>query len=213
MSGSITVGLLDSGIEPSLADRIGARRCFVDALPGPDRCHHGSAIARIILHHAPAARLLVADVFGARAHTTPEAVAAGLDWLRVEGAQIVNMSFGLREDRTLLRVAVEAAVAAGMILLAASPARGARVYPAGYPGVIRITGDARCAPREISALGGRPADFGACPRGLDGKAGGASFAVGHVSGLLAAGLAKADVNPTAELERLARFHGPEQRLA
>jgi subtilisin family serine protease len=212
MSEDITVGLLDSGIEPSLSDRIAARRRFVDAPPGPDRRAHGNAIARIILHHAPAARLLVADVFGARARTTPEAVADGLDWLRVERARIVNMSFGLREDRTPLRVAIETALAAGLILLAASPARGARVFPAGYPGVIRITGDARCAPGEISALGGRPADFGACPRGLDGEAGGASFATGHVSGLLAAGLA-GDVDPATELQRLARFHGPERRLA
>ena len=152
-------------------------------------------------------------MFGAGDRTTPEAVAAGLDWLRAEKARIVNLSFGLREDRAALRGAIEAALAADMDLLAATPARGARVFPAGYPGVIRVTGDARCAVGEISALGGRPADFGACPRGLEGEAGGASFAVGHVSGLLAARLATGWLDPRAELARLARFHGPERRLA
>ena len=213
MSAGITVGLLDSGVAAALSDRIAGCRCFVDAPPAAGPRGHGSAIARIILHHAPGARLLVADVFGARDRTTPDAVAAGLDWLRAEKARIVNLSFGLREDRAMLRAAIEAALAAAMVLLAATPARGARVYPAGYPGVIRVTGDARCAASEISALGGRPADFGACPRGLEGEAGGASFAVGHVTGLLAARLADGRVDPMSELARLARFHGRERRLA
>jgi hypothetical protein len=212
MSQEVTVGLLDSGIEPSLADRMAGLRCFVAAPPGPARAGHGSAVARLILHHAPAARLLVADVFGGQVRTTPAAVAAGLEWLCAERARLVNMSFGLREDPPPLRGAIERALAAGMILLAAAPARGARVFPASYPGVIRITGDARCAPGEISALGGRPADFGGCPRGLDGAPGGASFATGHVSGLLAARLVAAGADPAGALARLARFHGPERRL-
>jgi subtilisin family serine protease len=213
MSAVITVGLLDKGVEAALVGRIAGSRCFVDGPPAPDHHGHGTAIARIILHHAPRARLLVADLFGAHDRATPEAVAAGLDWLREERTRIVNLSFGLRDDRAVLRVAVEAALAAGLDLLAATPARGARVFPASYPGVMRVTGDARCATGEISALGGRPADFGACPRGMDGEAGGASFAVGHVSGLLAARLADGRVDPQAELARLARFHGPERRLA
>ena len=213
MSTSVTLGLLDSGVAAALAERIAGCRCFTDAPPAADRRGHGSAIARIILHHALGARLLVADVFGARDRATPEAVAAGLDWLRMEKARIVNLSFGLREDRAILRAAVEAALTAGMVLLAATPARGAGVFPASYPGVIRVTGDARCASGEISALGGRPADFGACPRALDGEVGGASFAVGHASGLLAARLTDGRGEPEAELARLARFHGPERRLA
>jgi Subtilase family len=213
MNKAVAVGLLDSGVEAALLGRVAACRCFVDAPPVPDRGSHGGAIARIILQHAPAARLLVADVFGARDRATAAAVAAALDWLRAEKTRIVNMSFGLREDRAVLRAAIEAALAADMILLAATPARSARVFPAGYPGVIRVTGDARCAPGEISALGGRPADFGACPRGLDGEAGGASLATGHVSGLLAARLAEDVLDPRTQLERRARFHGPERRLA
>ena len=69
----------------------------------PDALGHGSALARVILQHAPGAALLDARVFGASRRTTPEAVAAGLDWLREEGARMVNMSFGLRHDRAVLR--------------------------------------------------------------------------------------------------------------
>jgi Subtilase family len=212
MTEGVRVGLLDSGVEAGALAQLAGCRCFVDEPPGGERCRHGDAIVRIILHHAPAARLLVADVFGAHDRTTPAAVAAGLDWLRVERTRIVNMSFGLREDRAVLRAAVEAALAADMILVAATPARGGAVFPASYPRVIRVTGDARCAFGEISALGGRPADFGACPRGLEGTSGGASFATGHVSGLIAGRLGSS-AGPGTELEKLARFHGPERRLA
>jgi hypothetical protein len=154
-----------------------------------------------------------AQVFDARQRTTPELVAAGLDWLRDEGARIVNMSFGLHHDRAVLRHAIVTAQAAGMILVASAPARGAMVYPGGYAGVIRVSGDARCGPDEISALGGDPADYGACPHDADGRLGGASFAAAHVTGLLASHLSKTGCEPRALLDRLARFHGRERRLA
>jgi hypothetical protein len=157
--------------------------------------------------------LIDAQVFAERQRTTPDAVAAGLDWLRAEGAKVVNMSLGLRHDRAALRDAVARAVAAGVVLVAAAPARGSTVYPGGYPGVIRVSGDARCAPGEISALGGVPADYGACPHDAAGRHGGASFATAHLTGLLVRHLDAIDRNPRALLDRLARFHGRERRLA
>lgn len=207
-----TVGLLDSGVAAALSAHLRASRAFVDA-PAPDPRGHGSAIARIVLHHVPYAPLLDARVFAERQRATPEAVAAGLDWLREEGARVVNMSFGLRHDRAVLRQAVAAARAAGMILIASVPARGGTVYPGGYPGVIRVSGDARCAPGEISALSGAPADYGACPQDVDGRYGGASFAAAHLTGVLARHLSETDRDPRALLDRLARFHGRERRLA
>lgn len=207
------VGLLDSGIGAALAAHVGASRAFVDAPAPPDALGHGSALARVILQHAPGAALLDARVFGASRRTTPEAVAAGLDWLREEGARLVNMSFGLRHDRAVLRETVAGAQAAGMILIAAVPARGGVVYPGGYAGVIRVSGDARCAPGEISALGGDPADYGACPADVDGRPGGASFAAARLTGLLASRLSESEGDPRALLDALARFHGRERRLA
>ena len=206
-----TVGLLDGGLEAALVAHISASRVFVDRPPA-DPLGHGTAIARIILHHAPGAALLHAEVFGERQRTTPDLVGAGLDWLRGEGARLVNMSFGLRHDRPVLRQAVAAAQAAGMILVASVPARGAVVYPGGYAGVIRVSGDARCGSGEISALGGAPADYGACPQDVDGRPGGASFAAAHVTGLLARQLSEPGCDPRALLDRLARFHGRERRL-
>jgi Subtilase family len=213
MSAGIVVGVLDSGVEGAGLAQLAASRSFVAEPPDADPLGHGSVIARIIVHHAPQARLLDARVFTSRQRAMPERVAAGLEWLRDEHARIVNLSFGLRQDRAVLREAVLAARAAGMVLVGAVPARGATVYPGGYPGVIRVSGDARCAPGEISALGGDPADYGACPCTLDGRPGGASFAAAHVTGMLARHMVTADADPRTLLEGLARFHGRERRLA
>ncbi len=230
MTSPLLIGLLDSGVTPELAPSVAAGRRFAldghgQVAAGPvesDRLGHGSALARIILEAAPEARLHDAQVFLTSIATTPAVVAAGLDWLVGAGARIVNMSFGLRHDRAVLRRACAEASAAGIILLAAAPARGAMVYPAGYAGVVKVSGDARCAPGEVSTLGGRQADFGAHPRPLheasgSGHSGGASFAVAHVCGLLAAILTQepdADrAAALAHLERIACSHGPDRRGA
>lgn len=228
MTEPLLIGLLDSGVAAELEPSVAAARRFVLDRRGEvsveaaesDRLGHGTALARIILESAPDARLLVAQVFLTSAATTPATIAAGLDWLGGAGARLVTMSFGLRHDRTVLRQACAKAAEAGTILLAAAPARGPMVYPAGYEGVITVSGDARCALGEISTLGGRQADFGAHPRPLPGieaseNSGGASFAVAHLCGRLAAFLAQepeADrAAALAHLEAMARYHGPERR--
>lgn len=230
MTAALTVGLLDSGIDPSIAHEHWPRRSFSLGEDGtllanddgaPDLIGHGSALARIILQAAPDTRLAVARVFHDKFACTPAAAAAGLDWLVDQGARIVNMSFGLREDRAVFREACERAAAAGVILLAAAPARGPGVYPSLYDGVIRISGDARLGPGEISTLGGLQADFGACPRPIgaarEDPVGGASFAVAHATAICIRFLERNQEAGAADLfdhlSAIARFHGPERRTA
>jgi len=208
---SVRVGLLDSGVAEPLATHVVAAATFTGEPLAPDRLGHGTTLAAILLHHAPQAALYNAQVFGERRVTAPKVVADGLHWLAEMGVQIVNMSFGLRDDRAVLRQTVAMAHAAGIILVAAAPARGDAVFPGAYPGVIRVTGDARCSLSEISVLGGTPADFGAFSRGPDGKPGGASLATAHVTGLLVGHLEAGLENPVGELERTARFLGRERR--
>lgn len=208
---SVRVGLLDSGVAEPLAAHVVAAKTFTGEPLTPDRLGHGTTLAAILLHHAPHAALYNAQVFGERRVTAPKVVAEGLHWLVEMGMQIVNMSFGLRDDRTVLRQTVAMAHAAGIIMVAAAPARGAAAFPGAYPGVIRVTGDTRCGLSEISVLGGTPADFGACPRGLADQPGGASLATAHVTGLLAGHLEAGLENPVRELERTARFRGRERR--
>jgi hypothetical protein len=206
VNGEVLVGLLDSGVARELCDCVAVESAFAlgdgervaRRPPTADAIGHGSSIARTILAAAPSARIANAQVF----HGS------------IEAARLVNMSFGVRSDREVLRAACAAARAAGAILLAAAPARGPAVFPAAYPGVIRVSGDARCAPGEVSLLGSAQADFGACPRTSDGRLRGASAAVARLTGRVAAFLAErpdADAAVVAGfLQTAARHRGPER---
>lgn len=188
------VAVVDSGCTAAHAARVRAAAAFVvgdgglDRVPAaPDTLGHGGRVADILLHCAPQAELLIAQVFRQRLTTTAAQVAAAIDWAVANGAQLVNLSLGLREPRAVLAEACARAVAAGVVLCAAAPARGQAVYPAAFPGVLRVTGDARCARAEIAAIGTSEVDFGAYVRPLDGglDGAGASMACAWLSGTAA----------------------------
>jgi hypothetical protein len=180
-----------------------------------DELGHGSAMASILLSKGVDISLYSATVFERRLVCSARQVAAALDWLLLQKVSMVNMSFGLREDRDCLRQSCARAVAAGVILIAASPARGEGVFPARLPGVIRATGDARCSPAEISALATTQADFGACVRSADTGIAGASVGCAHLSAFAAVFLARYPQGNAGELrswlEAQASYRGPERR--
>jgi hypothetical protein len=208
----LLVGLVDSGLAPGLERQ--AVRIAEDGgvgPAGPDRLGHGSEMARVILDLAPGAELLSAQIFDDRPAASPSRVAAALDWLAGAGARIVNLSLGLREDAPALRQACARAAALGIDLVASAPPRGAPVFPAAYPEVIAVCGDARCGPGEVSVLGGDPADFGAW-NGRTRR--GASCAAASATGLIAAWRAAGGEGPAAvHLREIARWHGREDRAA
>lgn len=196
---AVRIAVVDSGCAEVHMPRLRAAVAFVLDDVGlqqrpatTDLFGHGSRVADILLHCAPQAELLVAQVFRERLTTTAAQVAAAIDWAVANGARLVNLSLGLREPRPVLAEACARAVAAGVVLCAAAPARGDAVYPAGFAGVLRVTGDARCAPGEVAAIGTAAVDFGAHVRPLDGSLGGAgaSMACAWLSGLAALHLAE-----------------------
>ena len=218
----IRVGVVDSGFSPS--QPVAASAAFVleqEQLwmteTEPDVLGHGCRIIDIIHHLVPEVELLCAQVFRHRFTTTAAQVAAAIDWLTEQGAGVINLSLGLRQDRDSLRQACERALRRGVILCAASPARGEPVYPAAYPGVFRMTGDARCDREEISWLETPFADFGACVRPLDESLGhsGASLGCAHLSARVALCLQQSGALGLSEVrERLiqaASYQGPERR--
>jgi hypothetical protein len=220
--GEVKVGLLDSGLPRGPAAerilvgcgfRLDADQEVAPGMAEPDALGHASAVARVVLAGCPEARFLVAQIFFAKLVATAAQAAAGLDWLAGQGAAVVDMSFGLAADRTVLRDACARAVARGIILVASAPARGDPVFPAAYPGVIRVTGDARCGPGELSALDGPRADFGAHVRA--GSVAGASIGTAHVTAeiaryLVGSGDARIDAL-RSHLRGLCRHVGPERR--
>jgi hypothetical protein len=221
MTSAVAVGLIDSGVAAGLATAasarftLGASGTVVAAVAGPDRLGHGTSVAALILRAAPSVRLLVAQVFDARAVAAPASVAAALDWLVAHGARLVNMSVGLTADRAVLRAACLRAVEAGVLVVAAVPAIGPEVFPAAYPGIVRVTGDARCQGDALASLPGGRAAFGASPRAGSAAASGASIAAARVSAALAAVLAaEPDLPAAVALARLAgqAVHHGAQRL-
>lgn len=183
----IRIGLIDSGLAPDVAGRVHAQAAFVRGADGEielgpaeaDRIGHGSQVARIIAGLASEARFANAQVF-----VRPQLVDAGLvadavDWCVGNSVRVINLSLGLVADRTSLRLACERALSAGITLVASCPARGGMPFPAAYPGVLAVCGDARCNEMEWSLVDGLRL-VGAFPHA--GAGGGASFAAAAVSG-------------------------------
>ncbi|AYG44888.1 peptidase S8 and S53 subtilisin kexin sedolisin [Pseudomonas sp. Leaf58] len=222
MGTDVCVGIIDSGCSPEQGSSVrGARRFWLEdgqLREGemlPDQLGHGSAVLAALQREAGPMPVLVAQVFTAQASTSALQVAAALLWLVEAGATLVNLSLGLQQDRPVLHQACAEAQAAGVLLCASSPAQGGPVYPASYPGVIRVTGDARCAPGQWSWLGTRQADFGGHV-GANNRAGaslGCAALCGRIAALLREepGLNHQQVHDW--LRRHATFTGPERRGA
>ena len=223
MTVSWRIALLDScGSWPGASDAA----AFVDEggrvvrrEPAADPTGHGSRVAQLFTTGDAALELLLGQVFVDGRPASAAAVAAAIDWAVASRAELIHMSLGLAADRAVLASAVARAVAADCCIVAAMPARGDLVYPAGYAGVIRATGDARCAPGELSHLGAW--FFGGCPRFESGTApqpgsaaaGGASVGAAWVTRSIVQGQRQ----PTAlaavgALSAMAHYAGPERRV-
>lgn len=212
----VRVGLIDSGVGGAPAAAVAATRVLTAATG--DSIRHGGQIASCILQHCSSAELLVAQVFGRTREASVDAVVEGMHWLVDQGVQIINMSFGMASPSARLASACRAAARAGVVLVASAPARGGVAFPAALEECIAVTGDARCAPGEVSWLATSAADFGThpfCDPQRPDHGGGASMAAGRMSGLLAGLLeAEADADDVRiELQRRAAYVGPERRHA
>lgn len=221
MNTEVRVGVIDTGFAPRQAENITAARRFwiqqgvlCEGETQADALGHGSQVLNCLLGQGGCGEVLVAQVFTEQWLTSALQVSAALFWLVEQGAMLINMSLGLQQDRHVLRAACAAAVEAGVLLCASSPARGAPVYPASYPGVIRVTGDARCRPGQWSRLDTTQADFGAQVDPSSGRAG-ASLASAALCGQVRRFLS---LQPAAGREQVlvylrdnAAFVGPERR--
>lgn len=215
------IGVIDSGHGAEQAAQVlAAQRFWLDGealqqdTVEADRLGHGTAVIATLVGQAGPLPLCVAQVFAGRWSTSPLQIAAAIHWLIEQRVALINLSLGLRQDRTVLRQACAAANEAGILLCASSPAQGEPVFPAGYPGVLRITGDARCAAGQWSWLASAQADFGAAVRAANGLAG-ASVACAALSGQIGTFLRREPgAGRQAVIDYLrqgASFIGPERR--
>ena len=219
------IAIIDSGVGPSDQPSVwSARRLIgrgaqiIEAELAPDPTGHGTVVAQIIASAGVPMELCIAQVTDAEGRATPAAVATALSWALAQRVQLIHLSLGLRHDRAVLAGAIARVIAAGVVIVASTPARGVRTYPAAYPGVIRATGDARCAGEEISHLATPWADFGACAVhwSPDGRAQrGASVGAAHLTRFILAHLPPATepAGVVRSLARYARYRGAERRAA
>lgn len=223
MKPELRIGVVDSGHSAVQRAQVIAGRRFSLLEDGlaegdlrDDPLGHGSAVIEAIGRRAPSALFCVAQVFDQRGVTSALQIATAIDWLLTQDVRLINLSLGLRQDRSLLRVACAAAVARGVLLCASSPAQGAGVFPANYPQVLRVTGDARCAEQEWSWLNSAQADFAACVQGTYPGQSGASLGCaalsGHIAGFLAEQPGASNEQVIQWLREHARYRGPERRF-
>lgn len=222
MKPELRVGVVDSGHALEQAGSVVGGQRFrladdgLDRLPlSVDRLGHGSAVCEAILSPAPDARLFVAQVFDERGVTSPLQIAAALHWLGEQGVRVINLSLGVRQDRPILREAVAELIEAGVLVCASSPARGEPVFPASYPGVIRVTGDARCGEGQWSWLDSPQADFGASVKvsGRSGASLGCAAFSGHLAALLAERPEISNVQIIEVMRERAVFRGIERKVS
>ncbi|WP_345714053.1 S8 family serine peptidase, partial [Kineococcus glutinatus] len=237
------VAVLDTGVLADHPDLRGALLPQVDVAPvppggdTPDTLLHGTLVASVLAARlgngtggagvAPGAQVLPVRVCDPTCGSG--AVAAGIDRAVAAGADVVNLSIAGPDRSRVVEEAVQRAVAAGVVVVAAAGNDGAPcaperptgcgnpvVYPASYPGVVSVsasdlTGAAAgwaghdervdlSAPGE-QVLGAVPPRSGRYDGTEYAFATGTSFAAPQVAAAAALVRAVAPAMPVADVER------------
>jgi hypothetical protein len=181
-SANVRIGVIDTGVDvdhPSLAGAGIETRVTRSSDRKAANTEHGTGVVSLLVGRdgssvvglASAAKLLAADAFhvsGSDAAADAFDLVASLDWLAAEKVNIINLSLS-GPDNPVLRKAVEATAARGIVLVAAAglpDARSTQGYPARYEPVIAVSAvDGRMRPSRLSARG-EHVDFAAPGVGL-----------------------------------------------
>lgn len=154
------IAVVDTGVaagHPDLAGQILPGHDFVQDDDTPqDGNGHGSHVSGIaiaatgngvgISSVAPGARLLPVRVLGDDGSGTSEDVAAGIDWARTHGADVINLSLGSEvpivgaSGGDEIDAAIRRAIAAGLVVVAAAGNNGVPVceQPAASEGLLCV---------------------------------------------------------------------------
>jgi hypothetical protein len=149
------IGVIDTGID---LDHEALKGQSIEVLKGPQggspsQRDHGTAVAALLVGRAgsnapgllPGGRVLAVDAFyrdtGTVDRTDVATLVAAMEMLAERGVRVINMSLS-GPPNEVLRSAIEAAQAKGIVVVAAAGNGGAKAepfYPAAYPGVIAVT--------------------------------------------------------------------------
>lgn len=142
------VAVLDTGVfgtHPELAGSVLAGTDLIGNDSDPeDVAGHGTLVAGVIAAHANnadgaagaayGAKILPVKVLDDTGSGTDSTVAAGITWATSHGADVINLSLGGPDPAPVVLTAIQSAVAAGVVVVAAAGNEGTDVpmYPAAY---------------------------------------------------------------------------------
>jgi len=147
----IRIAVLDTGLDylnPDLPVPVAAETFVSD--PVQDSTYgHGTHVAGIavaldnsygVVGVAPSADLMVGRVFDAGGNGTFEGIVAAIEWAVDNGADVINMSFAGPDFSQAMEDAVNAAVDAGVVVVASAgnSATTTPFYPAATPSAISV---------------------------------------------------------------------------
>lgn len=215
MMTEVRVAVIDSGIHADHPHVQGvADGVSIDAggHEGPDwidRLGHGTAVAAAIREFAPSVALLAVRVFHGSLTTTVPSLAAAIAWSVRHGADLINLSLGVRghEHVEVMEAAVREAETGGSLIVAAGQSDGVRWLPGSLDGVLRVELDWACprgqyvCARDERTLVFRTSGY---PRPIPGveperNLKGLSFAVANMTGLAARLVAERPVSGYSDL--------------
>ncbi|MFI5361214.1 MAG: S8 family peptidase [Elusimicrobiota bacterium] len=215
------VAVIDTGIDPTYPNLSGRIAGGVNILDPkhPDNWKddegHGTHVSGTIAGDglnggiagvAPRAKLWAIKVLDQDGNGNYDDVIAGIEWAMNHGVKIANMSLGADEGSEPLHRAVQAALASGMLIVAAAGNSGGAVgYPGAYPEAIAVgASDSSDRIAPFSSHGPEVAYVAPGVNILSAKMGGGtttmsgtSMASPHVAGLAALAFAAGATTPKA----------------
>lgn len=228
----VEIAVIDTGVDlehPELRGHVLLARDFVDQpAQAAESDLHGTAVAGVIASSAnngigivgvaPAARLLVLRACWQPAGSTAGVcnsftLAKALSFAVERHPQIINLSLVGPGDPLLERL-LRAAIARGIVVVAAASTDGADHFPRSVAGVLAVRAALAAGEVEEAAASGAPGEarellvapgldvITTTPRGAFDFVSGSSFAAAHVSGVAALLLERRPGLDRAQLHRL-----------
>jgi subtilisin family serine protease len=119
------IAILDTGLSDTALP--GLRKREVGPRPQPDTNGHGTAVTTLaagsgelgVWGVAPKARVISISVVDTSGRISAEAVIAGIRTAVLQGASVINMSFGQVADDPQITAAIDSAVGHGVVVVAA----------------------------------------------------------------------------------------------
>lgn len=153
---SVRVAIIDTGVDtthPDLVDHITQTIDIFAESTMSDRQGHGTHTAGIIgatpntqtqtRGICPSCQIIAIKAINDDGYGSDVTVAQGIDDAISAGAKVINLSIGSVNDAPAIKAAIERALAADIIVVAAAGNSernpGEAVFPAAYPGVIAVS--------------------------------------------------------------------------